>query len=159
MERYSQRNFHNYLIPDTHWDRAFIKYPSEQRTIEVNHESKEYKIRSGVRGGISVWDSTDTDCSKMASAFGLSDLRRAGEATIAGFRTIEYMGSGKFEAKRMYVWLAPALGCTQVRTISYSHNGFGLPTSYCRLEAVWVQIGEPDSKLFQLPSNDRMGDR
>jgi hypothetical protein len=148
MERYTQRNFRNYFIADGGWDRALIKFPLDQRTIEVDYSSQGYEIRPVVPGGSPVWDSTDTDCSKLATKFLLSDLRLVGEATIAGIRSIEYTGL-RPKSERWNVWLTPSLGCTQMKVIRYAHNRFGLPTSYSRSEVVAVQVGEPDTKLFQ----------
>jgi hypothetical protein len=154
MERYTQRNFRNYFIADNWWDRAHIKFPLEQRTIEVDHSSREYEMHSGVFGGLPVWDAADTDCSKLATAFSLSDLKRVEETIIAGFRSIEYTGL-RSKTERRYIWLAPSLGCTQMKVIAYDHNWLGLPTSYSRLEVVSVRIGEPDTALFQAPSGYR----
>ena len=135
------------------WDRAQIKFPQEQQTIEVDHLAREYEIFSGVRGGLTVWNPDDPDCTKMAVAFSLSDLRRQGEHFIAGFRSIGYTGRSKHE--RWYVWLSPALGCTQMRVVTSVHNGIGLPTSYSRLELVSVRIGEPNKTLIEAPNGYR----
>jgi hypothetical protein len=108
-------------------------------------------VRSGVRGGLPVWASDDSDCAKMALAFSLSDLKREGENVIAGFRSIRYTG---FHSKneREYIYLAPALGCTQMMVVSSGHNSFGLPTSYSLSEVIFVRIGEPDEALFEAPT-------
>jgi hypothetical protein len=92
MERYSQKNYRNWFVLDMQWDRAQIKFPLEQRTIEIDHTSKEYEVRSGVRGGLTVWEPDDSNCTKMALALSLSDLKRQGEDVIAGFRSIRYTG-------------------------------------------------------------------
>jgi hypothetical protein len=151
MERYSQKAYRNWFFLDTRWDRAQIKFPQDQRTIEVDHMTTEYEIRSGVRGGLTVWDPGDSDCTKSAGAFSLSDLKRQGEDMIAGFRSIYYTGL-RSKRERMYLWLSPSLGCTQMRVLSVGHNSIGLPTSYSRLELVLVRIGEPDKTLFEAPN-------
>jgi len=154
MERYSQRNYRNYLVLDSRWDRQFIKLVPEQRTIEVDHYAREYESRERVWGGIPVWDATDEDCVKMATAFDLTGLKRVGEETVAGVRSIKFTGS-RSGSEHMFLWLAPSLGCTQMRVISKAHNSFGLPTLYARLEVKSVRLGEPDAELFRAPSSYR----
>src|ERR1035437_6812887 len=121
LERYNQRNLRNYFIADGEWDRAQIKFPLERRTIEVDHFSHEYWIRPNVPGGSPVWDAADSDCSKLATAFLLSDLRRVGEAKIVGIRSIEYTGL-RPKGERWYVWLAPSLGCTRMKDTRLDHH-------------------------------------
>lgn len=154
MERYTQQIYRNWLFRDGDWDRAQIKLPLEQRTVEIDHSSKEYETHSGLRGGMPVWDTDDRDCAKMASAFALTDLKREGESVIAGFRSIRYTGL-RSRNEREYVWLAPALGCTQMMVVKSAHNGFGLPTSYSRSEVIFVRIGEPNKALFEVPTGYR----
>lgn len=152
MERYSQKAYRNWFLPDPQWqwDRAQIKFVREQQTIEVDHMAREYALRSGVRGGLTVWDAADSDCTKTALAFSLSDLKRQGEDVIAGFRSIGYTGL-RSKHERTDVWLSPALGCTQMKVLTFAHNSIGLPTSYSRLELVLVRI-EPDERMFEAPA-------
>jgi hypothetical protein len=154
MEQHTQQNYRNWIVRDTQWDHVQIKFPLEQRTIEIDHSSKEYQVRSGVRGGLPVWDSDDSDCAKMALAFSLSDLKREGETVIAGFRSIRYTGL-RSKKEREHLWLAPSLGCTQMMVVTSAHNTFGLPTAYSRSEVVSVRLGEPDKALFAAPKGYR----
>jgi len=149
MERYSQRNYRNYLVLDSQWDRQFIKLVPEQRTIEVDHRAREYESRDRVRGGLPWWDPTNKDCVKSASG-----LQRVGEETIAGVRSIKFEGS-ESKTLRTQLWLAPSLGCTQLKLISYDYNKLGLPISYFRREAKSVRLGEPDAGLFRAPTSYR----
>ena len=90
-----------------------------------------------MRGGSTVWDATDPYCEKYVQGFLLSDVKRVGESVIAGVRSIEFTGA-RADGEQHWVWLAPTLGCTQMKAITYNHNSFGLPTSYSRLEAIFV---------------------
>jgi hypothetical protein len=151
MERNSRREWCNYVILESDWDTAKIKFPAEQRTIEIDHGAREYSERVGVPGGVPVWDPDDVDCSKLASHLGLSDLKvYAGETIIAGIRSIQYTGM-RSKSERASVWLAPTLGCTQMRVVIIDHNSFGLPTARSWFEVVSARIGEPDATLFQVP--------
>jgi hypothetical protein len=155
MERNSRREWCNYVIPKSEWDTAQIKFPKEQRTIAIDYRAKEYSERVGVRGGLPVWDPDDADCAKLALWFELSDLKRVmGETVIAGIRSIPYTGV-RSKTERVSVWLAPSLGCTQMRLVSADHNSIGLPTSHSWMEVVWARIGEPDAALFKVPAGYR----
>jgi hypothetical protein len=155
MERNSRREWHNYVVLKSEWDTAQIKFPKEQRTIEIDYKNREYSERSGVRGGLPVWDPDDPDCTKLAIRFDLSDLKRiAGDTEIAGIRSIQFTGM-RSKSERVSVWLAPSLGCTQMRLIRTDHNSIGLPTSHSSLEVVSARVGEPDDALFQVPSGYR----
>jgi hypothetical protein len=131
-------------------DLAQIVLPSQNETIKIDYITKEYEIRSGVRGGLTVWDPDDADCAKLATAFALSGLERVGDVVIAGIRAIEYTGK-RSSTRRVTVALAPSLGCLQMRNIDRDYNRLWLPTSSHRSEVVFVQIGEPDPALFQIP--------
>jgi hypothetical protein len=152
MERYAQRSFANYLIPSGNWDVAKIKLLGQNETIEIDHKAKDYEVRPGVYGGLTVWDRNDPECAHMATAFALSGLRRIGEVFIAGVRSIEYTGK-RSSTRRITVALAPSLGCTQMREIDRDFNSLGLPTSFNHSEVVSFQIGEPDPALFQIPKD------
>ena len=155
MERNSRREWRNYVILDSDWDTAQIKFPLEHRSIRIDHEAREYYEIPQVRGGSPVWDAGDSDCAKLALRFELSDLRRvAGYAVIAGTRSIQYTGK-RSKTERYSVWLAPSLGCAQMRVVMTDHNSFGLPTLHSHFEVVSAQIGEPQTKLFQVPSDYR----
>lgn len=153
LERYVQKSYRNYFWPDQSWDRASIRLPSERRTIDIDHLSREYRL-SSFAGGSPTWDAADTDCSKMAAAFLLKNLERIGEATIAGVRSVGFTGL-RSKNDRSYVWLAPTIGCTQMRVIQYVENSFGLPTSHSRSEVISIEVGEPDAALFQAPAGYR----
>jgi hypothetical protein len=90
----------------------------------------------------------------MAVAFDLSDLKRNREGLVAGINCIRYTGVSAHK-ERVALWLAPSLGCTQMLVIRSGHNALGSPVSYSRIEAVSVQIGEPDSSLFAVPRGYR----
>jgi hypothetical protein len=154
MDSYTQKVYRNWVFAELGWDRTQIRFPAAQRTIDVDHSSKEYRVRPIVPGGSPVWDPTDSDCTKMALKFSLSDLMQVGEGVVAGIRTIRYTGVRRSK-ERKDIWLAPSLGCMQMLVITWSHNAFGLPTSYSREEAVFVQIGEPDELLFSAPTGYR----
>jgi hypothetical protein len=154
LERNARQSFKNYVVPAGSWDLAKIKLPGQNETIEIDHTAREYEIRSGVRGGFAVWDPDDADCAKLAAKFALSGLKHIGEVVIAGVRAIEYTGK-RSSTNRIMVALAPSLGCAQIRYIERDYNRFGLPTSFHRFEAVSVQIGEPDTTLFRVPSGYR----
>lgn len=154
MERYSQRIYRNYFVLDIKYDRGLIRFPVEMRTTEVDHEAEEFSSRSGVPGGFPVWDADNKDCTKTASRFELDGLEQVGEETVSGVRSIKFTGS-RSESEYMYLWLAPSLGCTQMRVISKAHNSFGLPTLYSRQEVKSVRLGEPDAELFRPPSSYR----
>jgi len=155
MERNSRREWHNYVILKSEWDTAQIKFPKEQRTIAIDHTAKEYSERSGVRGGLPVWDPADPDCAKLALRFKLSNLTRVtGENVIAGIRSIQYTGMGS-KTQRVSVWLAPSLGCTQMRSVTSDQNSIGLPTAHSWMEVVSARIGEPDTTLFKVPAGYR----
>jgi hypothetical protein len=155
MERNSRREWRNYFILDSDWDAAEIKFPLEHRSIRIDHRAREYYERSQVRGGVPVWDAGDPDCAKFARRFELSDLERvAGYAVIAGTRSIQYRGK-RSRTENYSVWLAPSLGCTQMRVIITDHNSFGLPTLHSQFEVVSARIGEPETAAFQVPSGYR----
>lgn len=146
--------YRNWFVLDMQWDRAQVKFPLEHKTVEIDHLAREYEVRSGVRGGLTVWDPEDSDCAKTALRFSLSNLARQGEDTIAGFRSIRYTGL-RSKQERIKLWLSPSLGCTQMRVLTLAHNSIGLPTSYSRLELVLVEIGEPDRILFEAPNEQK----
>jgi hypothetical protein len=155
MERNSRREWHNYVVLKSDWDTAQIKFPKDQRTIAIDHKDKVYSERAGVRGGLPIWEPEDADCTKLALRFELSNLKRVlGETVIAGIRSIQFTGI-RSKTERVSVWLAPSLGCTQMRVVSSGYNSFGLPTSHSRLEVVSARIGEPDITLFQVPAGYR----
>jgi hypothetical protein len=155
MERDSRREWDNYVILKSEWDTAQIKFPKEQRTIAIDHTAKEYSERGDVRGGLPVWNPDDADCAKLALAFDLSDLKRVtGETVIAGIRSIQYTGM-RSKTKRESVWLAPSLGCTQMRLVTADQNSIGLPTSHSWFEVIAAKIGEPDMTLFKVPAGYR----
>lgn len=155
MERNSRREWRYYVILESDWDTAQIRFPLKQRTIQIDHKAMEYYERAGVPGGSPVWDPADADCAKVAASTGLSDLKVfAGESFIAGIRSIHYTGM-RSKTERASVWLAPSLGCTQMRVVTTDHNRFGLPTRHSQFEVVSALIGEPDLTLFQVPSKYR----
>jgi hypothetical protein len=150
LERNTGGAFKNYVVPTWSVDLAEIKIPSQNETIKIDYIAKEYEIRSGVRGGLTVWDPDDADCAKLAKAFALSGLERVADVVIAGIRAIEYTGK-RSSTRRVTVALAPSLGCLQMRNIDHDYNRLWSPTSSHRSEVVSVQIGEPDPALFQVP--------
>ena len=155
MERNSRREWRNYFIPNADWDTAQIKFPLEHRSIRIDHKTGEYYERAVVPGESPVWDAEDAACGKLALRFDLSELKRVtGETVIAGIRTIEYTGK-RSKTERYSVWLAPSLGCTQMRVVANDHNGVGLPTSHSVFEVVSAQIGEPQTALFEVPAGYR----
>jgi hypothetical protein len=155
MERNSRREWRNYFILTSHWDTVQIKFPLEHRSIRIDNKTREYYERPVVPGGSPVWDAQDTDCAKLALAFDLSDLRRVtGETVIAGIPSIEYTGK-RSKTERYSVWLAPSLGCTQMRVVTNDHSSFGLPTSHSQFEVVSARLGEPETGLFQVPTGYR----
>ena len=151
-ERYASRSFRNYVIDEGQSDRAMIGPPWPERTVEIDHVEKTYRL-SGVHGR-PIWGSDDPDCAKMSRNFLLTDLRRGGEAIIAGVRAIEYTGRRSASEAHTY-WLAPSLGCTQMKVLVSRHNSLGLPTFSSREEVTLVQMGEPEPALFQVPPNYR----
>uniref|UniRef100_Q025K2 Uncharacterized protein n=1 Tax=Solibacter usitatus (strain Ellin6076) TaxID=234267 RepID=Q025K2_SOLUE len=158
LERNSRRGWRNYVVLESDWDTAQIKFPAEQRTIQIDHKAREYYERAGVPGGSPVWNPDDADCTKSAWQLGLSDLKRyAGETIIAGIRSIQYTGM-RSKSERASAWLAPSLGCIEMRVVTTDRNSFGLPTAHSSFEVVSARIGEPDATLFQVPSGSR-GDR
>ena len=91
---------------------------------------------------------------KTAAALLLTGLKRIGEATIAGVRSVGFTGL-RSRNDRRYVWLAPSMGCTQMRVIEHAENSFGLPTSHTQSEVISIELGEPDAALFKAPSGYR----
>jgi len=150
VERYTQKNYRNWFVSELGRDRSQIRFPAEPRTIEVDHLSKEYKVSPVVRGGLTVRDASDSDCTKAALAFDLSELKRVGQGVVAGIGCVRYTGV-RARDERVDLWLAPSLGCTQMLVIRSRHNGIGFLISYSLVEAVTVQIGEPDGTLFDAP--------
>ena len=47
---------------------------------------------------------------------------------------------------------APSLGCTIVALDRAEHNSIGLPTALFHSRLSFVTLGEPDQKLFEIPS-------
>jgi hypothetical protein len=155
MERNSRREWRNYLTLESDWDTAQIKFPAQHRTIRIDHRAREYSESVGVRDGLPVWDTGDSDCTKTALQLGLSDLKRyAGETVIAGIRSIQYTGM-RSKSEQAWAWLAPSLGCAQMRVVTTDRNSVGLPTAHSRIEVVSARIGEPDATLFQVPPGYR----
>jgi hypothetical protein len=155
LERSSRREWRNYITLESDSDTSQIKFPAEHRTIQIDYRAREYSGRAGVRGGLPVWDTDDADCTKSALRLGLSDLKRyPGDTIIAGIRSIEYTGM-RSKSERTSVWLAPSLGCTQMRVVTTDRNSFGLPTAHSSVEVVSARVGEPDATLFLVPSGYR----
>ena len=150
LERYSQRNYRNYFFNDGSWDRSQIRFAHEQQTIDIDHFSREYRVRPVFVGGSPVWHSGDADCSGMAARFLLTDLRTLGETMIAGVRSVGFLGRSRQGAPKE-IWLAPSMGCSQMKVLESTFNSLGLPTSHSRIEVVNVEIGDPDPALFQNP--------
>lgn len=70
MERNSRREWRNYIMLESDWDTAQIKFPAKHRTIQIDHRAREYSERVGVRGGLPVWDTDDAECTKAALRLG-----------------------------------------------------------------------------------------
>lgn len=151
-ERYASRSFRNYVIDDGQWDRAMLGPPWPEHTVEIDHLKKTYRL-SGIYGR-PVWEGDDPDCAKNARRFLLTEVRRGAEADIAGIRSIEYTGRRSERETHTY-WLAPSLGCAQMKAIVSSRNSFGLPTKYSRIEVTSVRLGEPEPSLFRVPAGYR----
>lgn len=148
LERNTGGAFKNYVIPTWSVDLAEIVLPSQNETIKIDYIAKEYEVRSGTRGGATIWNPNDADCAKLATALALSGLERIGEIVIAGIRAIEYTGKGS-STRRVTVALAPSLGCLQMRNIDRDYNRLWFPTAFHRSEVVYVQIGEPTRRCFR----------
>lgn len=150
MERNSRQEWKNYIFLDTDWDIAQIKFPRERRSIRIDHAAKQFSETARVPGGSPVWDPDDNDCAKMAVRFKLSDVKRIANGVIAGIPSIEYSGM-RSKTERHSVWLAPSLGCTQMKHVASDYNGFGLATWQYWFEVVLARTGEPDANLFEVP--------
>lgn len=158
-ESHFGRRFRYYLIPQPWVDRKWFVLPVSQQTTDLYDDSKEYAVKSGARGAFTIWASDDPDCFKYADAFGLSDLKRGSDATIAGLRTVQYIGRrgpNEFEpggslTEEERIYLAPSVGCTQMRMTWYAKNGIGVIVEAGSTEVTSFKIGEPDSHFFAIP--------
>jgi hypothetical protein len=158
-ESHFGQRFRYFLIPQPWVDRTWFVLPASQQTTDLYSDSKEYVVRSGARGGYTIWKSDDPDCSKYAKAFALFNLRRGGDEIIAGLPTVKYMGqrasnevqAGGSRAGEESINLAPSVGCTQMRRTWYVKNGIGVAVEAGRTEVTSFKIGEPDSHYFEIP--------
>ena len=57
------------------------------------------------------------------------------------------------QAAEISVWRAPALGCTELRRLAEFRGPDGRITEESELRAVSVVVGEPDSRLWQIPAD------
>ena len=121
------------------------------QTIDIDHFSRDYRVRPVFVGGSPAWHSGDADCSGMAARFLLTDLRMLGETIIAGVRSVGFLGRS-WQRARKETWLAPSMGCSQMKVLESTFNSLGLPTSNSRIQVVNVDIAEPDPALFQVPA-------
>jgi hypothetical protein len=154
LETSAQEMFKRYVVPADNFSIARIKFAESNQTIELDNVRKRYKLRSGVPRGISVWSPGDQDCTKTLRLYGLSDLRSLGPVVIAGEQAEEFTGK-RSKTHRITVALARSLGCTMMRMTDSDYNGFGLPTRSLQVQAVSIQIGEPDPALFEVPKDYR----
>lgn len=151
-ERRAQRTFRNYVIDAGQWHRAKVYLAGAEHTVEIDHEERTYRF-SGIHGW-PVWDRDDPECAKKSQHFLLTDVRRGREAMIAGIRSIEYTGRRSDSETHTY-WLAPSLGCSQMRAVISGRNRMGLPTMSSHTEVTSVRLGEPEPALFELPAEYR----
>lgn len=73
MERNSRREWHNYVVLESEWDTAQIKFPKEQRSIRMDHGKPEYSELSEVRGGLPVWDLDQSSLEVVSARIGEPD--------------------------------------------------------------------------------------
>src|SRR5258708_26314755 len=79
------------MFPQPWLEKKWFFLPESNQSTYLEGGSKEYSVRSGMRGGLTIWTSDDLDCSNYAKALALSDLRRGRNTTIAGLPTVKYI--------------------------------------------------------------------
>jgi hypothetical protein len=91
-------------------------------------------------------------CAALVGAGGQSpSLTASAGESILGYAT--YLLSNDLKRYKDQLWRAPSLGCATLRILGQKvDTATGAVISTSETEAVSVQAGEPDPRLFQLPS-------
>jgi len=150
-ESHFAQRFQYYIVVQPWLDQKRFVVPKIQQTTDLYGDTKEYTVRPGAMGGYTIWESNDPDCSKYAKAFALSDLRRGSDTTIAGQAAVQYVGR-RSSKEIQSIYLAPSLGCTQMRKSWYVKNGIGVVVEDGQIEVTSFKIGEPDPRYFEIPA-------
>jgi hypothetical protein len=95
----------------------------------------------------------DTTCKSGIQHSG-TDFRMEGTSTLAGIAVVRWsraIVNGREEQD-----LAPSLDCIALRRYRIRRNSFLLPIEIFSTEASSVELGEPSSDLFKIPSSYRV---
>ena len=118
---------------------SVLRYAAEDRTVEFTHEDN--KIFTMGTGAVRTVTENE-DCVHVPV-----DAERIGEDTLLGHPAahIRINGGAQVTIDR---WHAKDLACLELQTVYTSNDGSRDIQKFTALT-----IGEPDEKLFQLPSN------
>lgn len=148
-EMYSARSYTHYVVPEYEGENGLIVLPQKQQTIVLFPLEKTFRRLRKQIGGWPTWHREDTNCSKRQQTSNPPD----GTERFLGIDTVRY--ARRTSREILTVWLAPQLGCLEMRQTSVEVNRFGLPTAYFRREVTSVKLGEPDAALFEPPASYR----
>jgi hypothetical protein len=157
----------------SHWfskklagDIAYIVMPIEHLAINVDFSAKEYSIEpksemSCCLAPTLVRPSSPrsvSDCPFPGSVEYAGRFSKRAE-TVNGFPAIRFDqrpgGEQGFGPDEDTIWLAPSLGCQEVKRRSTSRNSYGIPFRGLTIDVDRFQFGEPDPALFLPPPGFR----
>jgi hypothetical protein len=124
---------------------------NENRTLYIDHERKSFETHSGgANRGMPYWEEDDAQCSNMKFHFQyLSD--RLPDSVVAGVHVVGYRGRDSSGAD-YDVYLAPSLGCQQMRFRMAKRGFLGWKTAEYEMVVDSYDLGPPSSSLFTVPA-------
>jgi hypothetical protein len=153
MEHMRVRGQRYWLIPIDGGEYRSIDLPVERLAIGIDFVKRRYstgrlpdgfccKTSQFVIGPIAPHALEDCSGDRFGWPRGVAEV-------VNGYHAL------RFDDGDISVWLAPSLGCAQVRRRLIERNWIGIPTRVETMEVTKFEFGEPDRALFAVPAGFR----
>lgn len=138
-------------LPKTPTKRTIIALGIQNRRIEIDHDRAVFQEYPGWLGS-AIWEEDDQQCSHKIS--NRLSWERLPDSIVAGVAVVGYSATDEW-GTHIEMFLAPSLGCQQLRLRRWRQNRFGLRTAYREMVVDSFELGAPSPALFAVPRGFR----
>jgi hypothetical protein len=152
MEHLRGHTWRYWLVPADGGERRSISLPVERIVIGIDFVKHEYStsaLPDGFCCSVTQFVAGPTASHAVEDCFASAWWRREPVETVNGYRAV------RFDFDKVSLWLAPALGCAQVKRQKIDRNWIGIPTNIETMDVTKFEFGQPDAALFAVPANFR----
>ena len=128
--RCDAERYHHYIISDVQGSGHVLYAKPTHECYSIDHKARTVGHGSCLCKEDGPSSSKDSNCARRASSE-LPNGNLIGFSEVAGVRVVEYRGAD-YNGRRVYLSLAPSLGCEALDRIELQFGKFGIPTLMIR---------------------------